>query len=875
MYKLIVYISLFICCAQQFHSQEDGVVALDLPVRNSLRFNRYAINPTFSFVREQNRFINISHKQQWAQFEDAPQTFLFGYSGRFKENIGAGLGLFQQNYGVLTTFGGIANFAYNAAISRESNVTFGLNVGFYSSTINDGKVTINFPDPSLDNIQSNSILTINPGINYGTGFFDFGLSVNNLVAYNLTNSQMIEENPEQNFQAHILYTGYMNSSGFFDQTKFQTLLRSEFKKDQTVLSGLAMLVVPKGIWSQIGYNTMFGVSAGVGLNITEAIAVEYNYEQAIGDISVLGNSHQITLAYKIKSEQRFNYGEDDEELSLLTSSRRSKRVLASSVPASKKNLVRTKRERTVVKEPVEVAKAAEEPTVPEKTEEELIEEQRLREIEIIAKKREEERLRAEAEEISNQEALERQRLQEEARLKAAEAEKLRLAEQEKLKAAAEAKAKKAEATRIKTEQERLAKLEEARLKAEAEAKAKREEEARMKAEQERIAKQQEEARLQAEKERAEEAARIKAEEERLAREAQIEAEKIKRARLAEEARLKAEQEEQERIVAAEEANKKVAQERATVNIEKDEIIPMMELDGVMVPVPGDTKTREMNGIAVLTSNSKIQQENLLNQLRARVAGKQKDLDDLKEENDLSEKGIVNTKPKVFKSISAENALLQQVQNDLDNVIASRGSNIAKLETLYNERLKTVKDKTEQVNQYYRQKIQELKSEQTEAVQARTRLISNLERINVATEIERKRRIKRAAYDNEQARYEKDRVALQVIKQNTPVSDTPLTVDNFDSGQVSSNIQIVKGLTNTDNGYYMVVAVHSDVDKRDEFLRKAVAAGESNINFFFDVNTNKYYIYYDKYESLNAANQALNAKGTKPYNANMSMVKVEN
>lgn len=883
MKQFIVYIILIVCCANQLFSQEDGVIALDLPLRNSLRFNRYAINPTFSFVREQNKFISFSNKRQWVQFDDAPTTYLFSYSGRFSENIGAGLGLFQQNYGVLTTFGGVANFAYNVVFNRDSHLTFGTNLGFYSSGINNGRVVTNFQDPSLDNILSNSVITINPGINYGVSFFDFGLSVNNLIAYNLTTSEMLKDNPEQAFQAHVMYTGYMNSGGFFDQTKFSTLISSEFKTDQTVLSGIVMLTVPKGFWGQAGYNTMYGLSAGIGINITNQIALEYNYEQALGDFSNFGNSHEITIAYKFKNEERFNYNDDDDEQALLMPTKRSKRVLASSVPASKKNLVRTKRVPKIVKEEqVKVATLDVEQVEKEQAEDQLIEEQRLKAKEIAAKKKQEdEKLRIAAEEKAKEEA-------EAARLKA---EQAKIAEQLRLKAEAEAIAKqereakikaeqerlaKIEEERIKAEQDRLAKIESDRIKAEAAEKARLAEVARVKKEQEEqariIAEQEEQTRL-AEQEKA----RIKAELEqqaRLAEIARVKAENEERARLAEEARIKAVQEQEARIAAIE-AKKKEEEERKRLAIEADEIIPMIDLDGVMVPVPRDNKTREMNGITALTTNSKIEQEDLLNELRQRIAGKQQDLNALKKENDLSEQGIVNTQPKVFKSISAENAALQKVQNDLDNIIQTRSRNIAALETLYRERLKTVSDKTEGVNEFYAKKIQELKLEQDKANQVRAQLITNLERIKVATEVERKRRIKRAAYDNEQARYEKDRNALEIIKETTPKIDTPLTANDFDSGEVLNNIQIVKGVTNTENGYYVVVAVHSSILKRDEFLKKAVASGENNIDFFFDVNTNKYYIYYLKYDQLSTANNALMSKGSKPYNGNMSLIKVEN
>ena len=61
---ILLHIVLFFCISQQFHSQEDGVVALDIPVRNSLKFNKYIVNPTFSFVREQNKYLSFYNKRQ-------------------------------------------------------------------------------------------------------------------------------------------------------------------------------------------------------------------------------------------------------------------------------------------------------------------------------------------------------------------------------------------------------------------------------------------------------------------------------------------------------------------------------------------------------------------------------------------------------------------------------------------------------------------------------------------------------------------------------------------------------------------------------------------------------------------------------------------
>jgi len=826
----LIYMILIFITIQQFHSQEDGVVAFALPVRNSLKFNKYAINPTFSFVREQNLHISFSNKREWVQFDNPPQTYLFSYAGRFNENMGLGVGLFQQDYGVLTTFGGVLNYAYNVVLDKDSNLTFGMNLGLYKSGINEGSVVVNNPDPSLQNIPSNFVATINPGINYGTTFFDFGLSLNNFALYNIKESKLVEENPEKGIQAHIMYTGYIQSRGFFDNARFSGLLRSEFKQDNTVVSGIAMVVSPKGIWGQVGYNSLYGASAGIGLNLTEQIAIEYNFEKALGDLTDFGPSHEITLAYKLKNRTRYNYSDEDEVSSIIPKAK--KRVLASQQPQVDPE-VRAQR--------IADAEAKREEAQAKAKEQEEARQQQ--ELENKAKAEEEAKAREEAQAIERAKAEEATRIRQEAEAKAKaeqEAQAKLLAEQAKAreearaKQLAEARAKAAEEARIKAEQEEQTRREE-------EAKAKAAEEARIKAEQE------EQARIQAEQ----------VEKARLEAEAQAKAE--------EEARIKAEQAEQARLEAQAQA-KIEAEEKAKREAEERERL---------VSNPTDDIAISMKNLIELTQDSDLKQDELLKQLENAVSVKDQDLRDLKEENDLRDQGIASP-PKPFKSLSAENAAIEALTLDLDNQIKAQGAKITELENLYNQRLKIVPDREDVINMIYLDEITILKKKQEEAKRARASLLSELEAIRLKTEIERRRRISRAAYDNQEERYLKDMAALNQIKQNTNVSSVPYKVEDFDSGEeLGNNIRILKDVKNAESGYYLVIAVHSDVAKRDDFLTKAVASGQADISFFFDVNTSKYYIYYQKFDSLEEARNGLQAKGSKPYNNKMTMVKIEN
>ena len=872
-----------------FSQQDDGVVSFDLPIRNSLVFNRYNINPTFTFVREQNKYITFNNKRQWVQFDNATEMFLGSYSGRFSENIGAGVAAFQQNYGVLTTFGGLLNFAYNVKLNTNSNLTFGLNAAAYKSGVNTANVVTNFDDPSLQNVPENFLFTINPGINYGTEFLDFGISINNLVLYNIETSAMIEDDPKQSIKAHVMHTGFFDGRGFFKDTKFSGILMSEFRKDETLISGLATLSVPKGIWFQVGYNNRFGVSGGLGLNVTKNIALEYNIEKSIGELVDFGTSHEVTLAYRLITKKRYDYS-GDEEVSGLFTKKRNKPI----VKASEEELAAI-RERAAERR----AKAKLEREAAEK-----------------AKKEAEANALAEAQQKAKQLAQEKAEREENARIareKAAEEAKI-LAEQKakaeaerKVQEAAEAKAKllaeqmakeeaeaKAKAQQLAEQKAREEASEKARLLAkqkaqeEAEAKAKllaeqkAKEEAEAKAQQLAEQKAREEA---AEKERllAEQKAKLEAER-KAQEEAEAEAQLLSEQKAKEEAEARAKQlaeqkareaaAEKERLIAEQKAKleaERKAQEEAAA--EKEKLLAEQKAKETSIENPQDNIGKTIANLTKEAESSNEQQNKLLEEFEKIVNIKDEDLKDLKEENDLSDQGIV-VQPKPFKSVTAENNKLNAIKSDLDKVIEEQAQKIDSLNSLYEERFRTTK--LDEVNLFYRKKIEDLELKQAEAKELRIELNNRLEVIKEATEFEKRRRIKRAAYDNEQDRYAQDRAMLQNIKRTTKPAETPYTSDDFDFGQVrSENIQILKNVKNTDSGYYLIIAVHSDINKRNEFLTKVVASGRANVDFFYDVKTSKYYIYYSKFDSINAANKAMEDKGNRPYNLKMSLVKIEN
>jgi type IX secretion system PorP/SprF family membrane protein len=948
---IIFYIFLIQHSLFSQEGQVVGVGTLDVPAKNSLRFNKFIINPAFSFVREDEAFINVYNKRQWSGFDNAPTTYFLSYSSRFGENRdnnnAYGLGIFQRSYGVLNTFGAVLNFSHNIVMSNENNnLTFGLNLSYINSGLNKGKIITGEVDPILQNTPSYSLVSINPGINLGLGMIDIGIAANNLFLYNFSSSEVASEDPGKNYALHVMYTGYTNQGGFFEKSKFGLLVRGEVYQDKTGFAGSILYNVPKAGWVQGGYNTLNGFSAGVGFNLAKKFSIGYNFEKPLGNFSSFGLTHEIVLAYKIRG-----FGDYEIEKPVI----KAKPNKSQQEIAAIKETVRIQKEKEIQiklvrdrEEEDRLRKLAEEQRLARlKAEEEarilreqnkqltnaekaaLAEAERIRlaqaeadrlakiereRLEKIAADKERDRL-AELERIRAQQSekdrlaqIERDRLAqiekdkqstaEKARLAAlekqrlADVEKARLAQIEKDRLAQIEKDKQSTAEKARLaafEKQRLADLEKARLaQIEKDRLAQIEKDKQSTAEKARLAaleKQRladvEKARLaQIEKDRLAQLAADK-EKDRLAALEKQRATDTEKARLAqiEKDRLAqlAADKEKDRLAALEKQRAADAEKARLAQIEKDK--EAADAKAIADAQLAKTqKDREIEYIAQVASDAKRLRDIALEKLELQKNNLDKELKELKRQNDLIEQGgevpteIVEYKGTTQKAVNEE---INRLKAEITKNAKDQEGFITQYQNALNEKLKET-NKNDVLYQKYLKEAEALKADKLKADQLNADLLAQLESIKEATIVEKNRRIRRAVVESPEAKYAKDRAAFEKIRNTTIKSTKTFTSSDFDFGDEElPNNQIFKKLDNVKPGYYVVVASHKEPSKRDVFLTKALEAGERGIDFFYNVNLGRYFIFYKRFDSLEQVEEEKNSKGEKPYNAKMVIIKVEN
>lgn len=306
--KLLLIIIFALTC-HSMSAQTDTSDEFMMPSQTFMRFNRHLVNPTMSIFNTYKSEYVAYHRNQWFDYEESPKTYMVNYSGNNYENSGYGLGLYQQEFGVWKSFGAIANYAKGVRLNDETILSLGFNMIYFNSGLNRGKILTGEADPFLDQYDNTNLIMLNPGLSIQFGKFNFGLYGDNLIDYNLSTSELQTKFGEKTISSHLSYNHTLeNASNLFENSSLTFLARGRYiaMEDLDYSAGI-LYNVPRAGWAQASYSDYYGVSGGLGISISQKIAIGYNYEKGFGNtITNLGATHELFLALTLDSNEEFS-----------------------------------------------------------------------------------------------------------------------------------------------------------------------------------------------------------------------------------------------------------------------------------------------------------------------------------------------------------------------------------------------------------------------------------------------------------------------------------------------------------------------------------------------------------------------------------------
>jgi len=288
---------------------------------NQLYFNRFFINPTFSLVRENKSYLNILHRNQYTSFEDNRQNYFLGFSNKLNDHTALGIGVYSQWSGVVQEFGFNANYATSVRLGEKSKLSFGTNLTYFNEGLDKNRITVIENDPTLSEAKKQSKIAIQPAITLSLGKFDFGLYAKDLLKYNQTTNEFVTNLSDKSVRASLQYTHSFNASrGLFENARLMPLVQvGKNEENELIYVGSLVLDLPNYGWLQTNFDNDYGMSLGLGFNISKKMSLGYLLEKDILNTETdLGWNHEVSLAYTFKN--------DDLDINLTADSSQDQRV---------------------------------------------------------------------------------------------------------------------------------------------------------------------------------------------------------------------------------------------------------------------------------------------------------------------------------------------------------------------------------------------------------------------------------------------------------------------------------------------------------------------------------------------------------------------
>jgi type IX secretion system PorP/SprF family membrane protein len=296
--KRLIFAFLMLAGFQSFGQNE--LFPPDLRQHNLLAVSPQLFNPVFSLEQTQQNELAYWSRWQWQFPDHTPTTFLANYTHRTGD-IAFGLGYFDNTTSIFKQRGVTANLAYNIRLSDEASLGVGANLFGY---IQDREYRLLFRRNPALGYQRDLIVRIAPSMRFAYEKFGVSLGFENLPDFSLQRIGNEVGWGNKTYQLMADYT-FSLASATGGSKSLRPIMYVKKVDGFDTQFGLTALFSSESYWLQGGLNSYYGGSLGMGLNLSDGLA--------LGSLIELGNGKdkipQVdTHNYTVELYARYRFG---------------------------------------------------------------------------------------------------------------------------------------------------------------------------------------------------------------------------------------------------------------------------------------------------------------------------------------------------------------------------------------------------------------------------------------------------------------------------------------------------------------------------------------------------------------------------------------
>jgi len=285
-------------------------------------FNSMVINPAYAGYRETLN-VSLLHRDQWTGFTGAPKTQSFIADGAFTQskNVGLGLAIVNDKFGLLGQSSAYLNYAYRLPVGADARLSFGLAAGVAQYRIDNGGAQVE--DPDDQNFNGGNENYIGPDGKFGVHFSNeklyAGISVTNLLARAVTYESLSGTVSKQG-RHFFLTAGYLVDLNENLKLKPSFLIKEDLKGPAS-LDLNSFLLVKESIWIGGSFRTGVNLWKNNSLNnaainqnsvvgaveflVAQKFRLGYAYDYSLGGLrGSADGSHEISLGMVLNANKK-------------------------------------------------------------------------------------------------------------------------------------------------------------------------------------------------------------------------------------------------------------------------------------------------------------------------------------------------------------------------------------------------------------------------------------------------------------------------------------------------------------------------------------------------------------------------------------------
>lgn len=310
------------------------VMAQQKPHYTQYIMNQYILNPALTGI-ENYTDVKLSHRMQWVGLLDAPVTTYLTMHGPIgkddmkttatsfkpqgdnprgkdyweqytvsKPHHGWGLQVINDRTGPLNNFSALATYAYHLGLSARTNLAAGIGAGFSNISINSDKLEFynNTVDPAVYNngLINRIRFDMNAGVYLYSANYFVGISAQQIAPSKINFSGNTIKQLEGKSVPHFFATaGYRFLLGedfnFIPSVMIKYIQPTPVQYDVN-----AKLQYQDLMWIGGGFRQKDGITAMVGINISNTLNVGYSYDYTTSRLNnFTRGTHEIQVGFTI------------------------------------------------------------------------------------------------------------------------------------------------------------------------------------------------------------------------------------------------------------------------------------------------------------------------------------------------------------------------------------------------------------------------------------------------------------------------------------------------------------------------------------------------------------------------------------------------